>query len=143
MSRQTNSDLPNEHGQNALGRPLSGATVRPTFKEPVNRDIRYAIAPPCSARSFNIFTQTSPDASQVLGANGKRRGLFVQNLGASDLYLSIGTPAGFDGTNFTGAMLIPVGASYESPAFCAPVDDVYLVSAVQTQAFILESTIQI
>lgn len=145
FNRRTFSDLPNEHGQSLSAPSVNYNGVIKTQRQRAveSHQERYTITAPKTARSFTIYTATTAENSSVLGSDIKRRGLFVQNLGANSIFFSVGSQAGFDGVNFVGAMEIPVGASYEFPADQAPTNDVYIVSTTNEPVFLMESVISI
>lgn len=143
FTRRTNSDLPNEHGQ-SYSAPYGNSNAVPVTRAvQLSNPTMYAIPPPMTSRSFTVITNTTPETSRVVGFDIKRRGMMVQNLGGSSVFLSVGSQAGFDGITFTGAMEVPAGASYEFPANCAPVNDVYVVGLANDAIFIMESVLAI
>lgn len=105
----------------------------------VTKKINFAVTPPLTARTFSFITSTQPSNSKVLGTDRKRRNLFIQNLGADSVFLSIGSQAGFDGANFSDSIEIPAGVSYEFPANSAPINDVYVVSSAATLITVMEA----
>ena len=142
FDRRTSSDLPAEHGQ-SYSAPYGNDNKKPVTRAIQVTPTAYAIPPPMTARSFTVITNTTPEASRIVGFDVKRRGMIVQNLGGSSVFLSVGSQAGFDGVTFTGAMEVPAGASYEFPANCAPVNDVYVVGLANDAIFVMESVLAI
>lgn len=122
------SDLPTEHMRSSREptttvrgtQHIKSQTKRPSFSVPA----------PQTGQMYNFIVGDNAELSRVLGANPNRRNLFVQNLGANNVYLTVGTQAGESGTGFTGGIVIPPNGAYEFPAFCAPINDIYLVSDI-------------
>lgn len=70
-------------------------------------------------------------AQELMAANSQRRGYWVQNLSAGDLYISsIGTAVATQ-----PSLRIPSGALYEAPSSNVPTDAVSIYGATTSQAF--------
>lgn len=122
------SDLPSEH-MRSNREPTT--TVRGTqhIKSQAKKP-SFSVPAPQNGQMYNFIVGANSEISRVLGANPNRRNLSFQNLGANNVYLTVGTQAGGESGSFTGAIVIPPNGLYEFPSFCAPINDIYLVSDV-------------
>lgn len=145
LRRNSGSDLPNEQGQSTETaiRVSAAPVLTQRHQAHESHSQKYFISAPKTARSFTVICGVVGENTNILGSDIRRRGLFVQNLGANSVFFSVGSQAGFDGVNFSGAMEIPVGASYEFPADQAPTNDVYIVATTNEPVFLMESVISI
>lgn len=83
----------------------------------------YTIFAPLEGRTFQRFVGTEPQ--QLLIADSRRRGMLIQNLGADTVFFAFGVEP--SGNVVNGHPILP-GQSYEAQAWCAPVNDVYIVA---------------
>ena len=121
------NDLPNEHGVSQRQPSLRGSAGKVHIAQSGRKGTFYP-TPPLNARTFSFYTQKNSSNSRVVGENPKRRGLAIQNLSNESVFVSVGSEAGFDGTNFTNAIELPVNGYFEFPAGHAPINDIFAVS---------------
>ncbi len=122
-------------------RPSRNVRPSSTHRDAEKRKMRYYPTPPLNGRTFSFFTQTEVGSSRVLGLDKKRKNLSVQNLSTQNVYLSVGTPASASGTEFSNAVLIPANAYFEFPSNSAPINDIFIVSAVAGAHVVIIETI--
>ena len=134
-----NNDLPDEH-RVSKREPVYGGNGQRHFKQDKTPS-KFTVLAPLAGRMYSFNTQSAPSTSRVLGMDTKRRGLAIQNLGNDDVYISVGTECQEINGVFAGGILVPSGAYFEFPAYCAPINDIYAVSSTSCQITIFESTL--
>ena len=95
------------------------------------------IPAPLRGRTFSV-TLAANKAQKVITSDEKRRGLFIQNLSANDVYVAVGTSVG---NSLSDAILIPANTAFEFPSMAAPTNDVYARSTAESNIVIIESTL--
>lgn len=135
------NDLPREHHQ-SNERPVraSGYSAATKQNNQAKKD-GFATPPPLKGRLFTVYLTSSQAQSLLLNEN-KRRALQIQNLSADNIYIGIGTPPAFDGTDYQNAFLIPSGAVLTFETGICPIENIYGISTgSSSQIAILECSI--